>query len=588
MARKFDSALKSLLHFDYYYVNEPNDGLYDEISSETWTRADGVKFYGSAFPCDYVASFYPKFGYRCFYSTKTSTILTATNKTGAFNISNSIGYEFSFFMRAHSGSGGILYLRDGTAPIFSLELSPEGCFMIDGKIYGSQINFKQWYYVIVRFANGKITLYVDGEMKFAIDNSKDYAPTTLELGGFMGEMDEFCARTGASEKLTLSEPRQGRFDINDINSFGTGAQGDAVISSSGRVNSYAQITAASGNTITISNWNIGSAGTIKFTPQTGTEIFIHVSAPRNNNYSLLGCYTFARIKSISDKNITLEEPVTDFSLPDALKNYYVQIITVPNFKNLTINASTTISPLTYSNSNGGGIVVLRASENARVNGKIISSGFGRNREDLLQLTHSKIIKNFVISSGGNIFIAAKEFYANSNARIGASWDGSQTFGAYKAQSAGGNGGAGYGGAGGSDTDTNCTGGNGGVGGGGGGQDGGGTNWNKTNKGFDAGTNDTTGGAYSVESVLRSGRIGGTQGKNPNGVQGGGGGAGGSGSNEAGDLIPSGSNVIILAEKFSCDEAAVSTGGAGGNSGNGTSQGGGGGTGFCYIAAKELI
>ena len=44
-------TIKSLLHFDYPYFNEPNKGLDDEAGIETWRAASSkIKLYGSAIP----------------------------------------------------------------------------------------------------------------------------------------------------------------------------------------------------------------------------------------------------------------------------------------------------------------------------------------------------------------------------------------------------------------------------------------------------------------------------------------------------------------------------------------------------------
>ena len=40
MSKRDFGTIKSLLHFNYPYYNEPNDGLDDEVGIETWTNND--------------------------------------------------------------------------------------------------------------------------------------------------------------------------------------------------------------------------------------------------------------------------------------------------------------------------------------------------------------------------------------------------------------------------------------------------------------------------------------------------------------------------------------------------------------------
>ena len=49
----------------------------------------------------------------------------------------------------------------------------------------------------------------------------------------------------------------------------------------------------------------------------------------------------------------------------------------------------------------------------------------------------------------------------------------------------------------------------------------------------------------------------------------------------------GANILIVCKKFSCDLAAISTGGMGGISSAGRTYGGGG-SGMCYIACEQMI
>ena len=104
--RKF-GTIKSLLHFDYPYFNEPNDGLGDEVSGETWTRIGNTKLAGNEIPYDIGGL--PKFGYRCAYFPDTSSSIRGTNTNGIFNLSPSGEYEIEAFVRYINPEGFKFY-----------------------------------------------------------------------------------------------------------------------------------------------------------------------------------------------------------------------------------------------------------------------------------------------------------------------------------------------------------------------------------------------------------------------------------------------------------------------------------------------
>lgn len=539
MPRNF-SNIKSLLHFDFPYQYEDNSGLLDEVSSETWTRSDGVKFVGTEQPCDEIKSGFPKFGYRCFYSSNGNTILTASNNHETFSISKSSGFEFAFFINP-SGFGNILVLTKNDNAIFSLSLLEYNKLSINGQESTKSISLNSWQYIVIRFSGGKITLFVNGSEFFSVsDSSENLSPDKLILGGFVGAIDEFSARAGTSNPALPASPIQADYISQSDNLFGTGELGDVTFSTGGRINCYAMINSANQNSLSLGDWTNGSVGTIEFSPKIGSEVFIHVSAKKGTDENLLGKYSFRHINNISGSNIILDKPVDEFSISDALNNYYVQIITVPNFKTLTINQNVTINPLRYSDKTGGGIIIFRSSENTRINGNIISYGFGRGRDDSLLLTHSKIISNFVLAFGGNIFIASKKFSASDSSRIGHSGDGSNKGGIsyYYEGHPGGNG---YGGGGAPSNDSSS---------------------NLSSPGTDGVVGYGGGGGILHENIRK------TPGGNP-----------GTG----------GPFVALIAQTISVSDKAISTGGYGAPFNPSWDDGkGGGGCGFCYIACKELV
>ena len=243
-----------------------------------------------------------------------------------------------------------------------------------------------------------------------------------------------------------------------------------------------------------------------------------------------GLYCFAKVKSIAGTTVTLEQDIsTENGYPFNL-NTQLQVITVPNYKSLMVNAGCYVMPLTYDSSKGGGIVAFRCKGDCTINGAILTHGAGKERSDTIQMTHGQLVDHFLLTSGGNTFITCGgTFTAPSTARLGASWGGN---------GGSGNGAAGYGGNGGSTQQ--ASGGNGGVGGGGGGAPSG-------NGGNGAKLNNSLAGGIA------------------------------------------GANVLLVCDTLKLDKEALSTGGQTGESDINTTRigaAGGGGTGFAYIACRK--
>ena len=201
----------------------------------------------------------------------------------------------------------------------------------------------------------------------------------------------------------------------------------------------------------------------------GTELMLHITAPTSTTsgyYPNVGLYAFSKIASIDGNNVVLEDDITtengfDFTLnSDLLSTYYVQAITVPHFKTFTINSGTTVTPLSWNTTTGGGIVAFRCKGDCTINGSIITHGKGAVRYDYCQMENSKLIDRFLCAQGGGIFITCGgTFTTSENARLGATWSG---------EGDGSNGAAGKGGNSGAISNNKISPNLGGVGGGGGG------------------------------------------------------------------------------------------------------------------------
>lgn len=464
--RKF-GAIKSLLHFDYPYFNEPGDGLGDEVGLETWSKEANAALYGAQIPRAGTQA--PKFGYRCLYARGA---VIGTNNTGIWNLNSSNEYEIEMFIypKTHGGTR-YLFRLESSELLLLLDLTSSGLLRVRASAWGvvdltgtTIPSTKVWHHILLRVSGKKLTLFLDGaeEISAELPENITIEPTSAKIGYFSSTsyvfyVDEFVFRhaAGKGAPTVPTEPYNGVLDISKVGGFGNGADGSLTTTANVQLNSRCNITAVTDSkTFTVDNWNNGS-----YTATIGREVMIHLCIGNN---PLLGCYTFARIANIESNVITLDREITtengdDFSLSDELRrSYQVQVITVPNFTSLTVSAGKTVTPCV------GGVVAFRCRGDCTINGNIITYGNGITRNDTMQVTHSKLIEHFLYSGGGGIFIACGgTFIAPSTARLGATWSGAGESG----------GAAGYGGNGGNvnpSASVSAWGGAGGVGGGGGG------------------------------------------------------------------------------------------------------------------------
>jgi len=239
------------------------------------------------------------------------------------------------------------------------------------------------------------------------------------------------------------------FDIKNVGGFGDGSLGDATISSTNiQLNSYANVTAISsdGKTLTIGAPSVGSYGGFV----AGQEIMFHVTGCLTSATADLGKYGFAKILSVGTGQIVLDTAVLIINL----SNYICQIVTVPNFNNLTVNCA--ISALAY-NSTGkyGGIIIAKAKTMDLTNGSLLAvwkgipigattSGENSLKPAGITTSNSDIINRIIMPQGNGIVIPiTSNLILSPTSRLGANWSGALS--ATHNQIASENGGAGYGG-----------------------------------------------------------------------------------------------------------------------------------------------
>ena len=210
-----------------------------------------------------------------------------------------------------------------------------------------------------------------------------------------------------------------------ISNYGTGALGD-ITNPTGQINSYAKVTAITDTTITIGTPSNGVYE--KF--EVGTEIMFHISRNMDTDTNLFGKFFLTKIIGVNGLVLTIDKKVTDYINIFQLNAYKCQIVTIAQFKSLTVNSAYT-GALTYSDSLGyGGILAFKVKGIFNLNdGKLNMEGKGipttvtrpyfakqcnGQQKDTLPLSNTN----------GSVFFVANEMYSNSNSRIGATWDAS--------------------------------------------------------------------------------------------------------------------------------------------------------------------
>ena len=171
-------------------------------------------------------------------------------------------------------------------------------------------------------------------------------------------------------------------DLNYIGNFGAG--NDIFnADNADKFNSYAQVTQIEENSIIISTTNYIAGAYHTF--NVNDEIMIHVSALKSgSNSTQLGTYFIAKISATNtnsesnSKELTLNKKPTDYFNPDILSYYHIQAITIPSFKDFSIDSGVTIQPPAFNASTFiGGILAFKCNGNLTFNGgHIKTSDFG--------------------------------------------------------------------------------------------------------------------------------------------------------------------------------------------------------------------
>ena len=158
-------------------------------------------------------------------------------------------------------------------------------------------------------------------------------------------------------------------DLKILNGYGDGSLGD-VTNPTGQINSYANITAYTANSITIGTPSNG----IYETFAVGKEIAIHVSAGNgtSTDTTYLGKKLHCKITAVNGSVLTVDKDFTAVLPTAVFGNYQVQAVTVAQFKSLTLSSGS-ITPPAYSVTNKyGGIILAKCTDTVTFSGGSIN------------------------------------------------------------------------------------------------------------------------------------------------------------------------------------------------------------------------
>ena len=217
----------------------------------------------------------------------------------------------------------------------------------------------------------------------------------------------------------LSNPA--RLRAIGIRDFGSGIIGN-VTNPTGQINSYAPVTAINGNQVTIGTASTGVYGGF----EAGAQVLFHVSAIKATcDNSQLGKMFATEILSVNGSALTLATQIP-FTVP--LANYHCQMITLPNFANLTIGTAYA-STLAWDNTSKiGGILAIKASGAFDLSGGSLNMvGKGLPKDDTQRPSLPKQCSgqqgDYLPLSQGNgaVFIVAKMLTMSASSKIGGTW-----------------------------------------------------------------------------------------------------------------------------------------------------------------------
>lgn len=214
-----------------------------------------------------------------------------------------------------------------------------------------------------------------------------------------------------------------RFNISD---FGNGSDGNYNLPNTTPAkcwNSYAAVKAISGRLYTLQRFTADAEEFADFT--VGRLVMIHQRRKSSATDYTDGDFKLSRITAVSGSTVTIKHNF-DFNL----SNYYVQMIVVPEFNNLTLGKEYK-NALGHSASGGycaGGIFAIAVKGTCNLSGGVINmeaKGTFNNVRNVIQSNYY-MKRGLPLGQGhGSVFILAKNLTMNTSTRLGATYDGAQ-------------------------------------------------------------------------------------------------------------------------------------------------------------------
>ena len=342
--RKFKNML-SLVHFNFPYYGEPNDGLNDEVGVISWSNTNGAALAGSEIPK--AVTYAPKFGYRCLYMATKAAYITGTFPVDYLDLTLTNRLEIEFFMKPLSAtiSADDIVTVEGADNSYSFYYDEESAtfkFRIGTTIFDAgTIDTSIYNHIKISINTTYVNIFVNGASIFSGTYAEHVIRTTrITLGKIAGAIDEFVIR----KSNTL---------------YGIGGDGKH-----GELNLTAKATTNINTVAQITNITNSKTFTIDYTTDTttigyhgeftvGDELLIKVNLLGATDTSPTttesGLYCIRKITSLSDEGltVTVNKPITEFTFNNDIieeGNYNYTVCLIPNYTSVTIGANATIAP----------------------------------------------------------------------------------------------------------------------------------------------------------------------------------------------------------------------------------------------------
>lgn len=214
----------------------------------------------------------------------------------------------------------------------------------------------------------------------------------------------------------------------NVRSFGSGELGNSAAPSNS-FNNYAHVTGISSDGRQFTYNNKTTDGVVKFAQ--GALVMFHVSEKKGNNVDHLGQFVLGHIVSDNGRQIILDTSVERIGTTTLANQYECQLITIPQYHNLSINSTYGGSTPWNATSKIGGICAVAVSGELDLQSGCINM-FGKGganaygEQGLGSIGNVQDREKLPIGNGnGSVFILANKIHMNSFTRIGAPYDGAR-------------------------------------------------------------------------------------------------------------------------------------------------------------------